>query len=712
MHTNFFDKFYEKIHKNYIEGEGVYNTEEVIQKVIEELERKRENGSNYYSPHMTSQKENIVKITKEFLEDRTTQNTLSKSLVKIIQEKKKEIGKGWIRKIKTIPYELSKEEYKKLQKSLQIELESTWEIKAKDGNEEEAYKLLNEKNIPGVLSYNQIEQMFGSIRKPYSEKFKEYYKEHRKEFLGDAEIRLEFAKIHNNFDRIISMPEVSVRYKTGNLSVENILTILANEKYENIEQGNERLAEIASKAGLDKEYFDAAQKVYEITRKREGLSFPQVENRGNKYRGRVLRADEALNLFAGDITTCCQKFGDVGEGTLMHASTENNGGIFVIEEMDEKGQVKRIIGQSWTWRNKDRICYDNIEINEEILKEMTKEEQEEILQIYMKAGEKAIEIDKKSLGKLLKEGRISREVYDEYVLKEVTCGIGYNDLNILEEGLESGRLKSTQIIQPMEKGKTYQGYQNKEPWIDSGKTQIVLARMSEKERKEIEERREKTNKGNIADREIPLYKNRREVESYKGKEIINDDIRRIKEIEKEVYREEQQVLNEAQNVEDIAEIYGLTTENVELTISKENDWYMIGDEEEKEYYIADIAMVGGVHSQKNTDKKSKNTRMATLEMVEKVYEKMLEMAEKGKVVTCDATKDTSYINIRKMEESGIIQLERDEENGTFEGSDIEMRKVTMIPNKEKLQEEIESIKKILEGLKERDIAKRIDDDGR
>ena len=78
------------------------------------------------------------------------------------------------------------------------------------------------------------------------------------------------------------------------------------------------------------------------------------------------------------------------------------------------------------------ICYDNIEINEEILKEMTKEEQEEILQIYMKAGEKAIEIDKKSLGKLLKEGRINREVYDEYVLKEVTCGIGYNDLNILE----------------------------------------------------------------------------------------------------------------------------------------------------------------------------------------------------------------------------------------------------------------------------------------
>ena len=104
---------------------------------------------------------------------------------------------------------------------------------------------------------------------------------------------------------------------------------------------------------------------------------------------------------------------------------------------------------------------------------------------------------------------------------------------------------------------------------------------------------------------------------------------RIKKIEKAVYREKQQILNDCKGVEDLAEAYGLEEEKVELALSKDGDWYMIGAEDEKEYYIADVAMVGGVNSERN-EHIGADVKMATVELAEKVYSKMLEMAEKGK----------------------------------------------------------------------------------
>jgi hypothetical protein len=52
----------------------------------------------------------------------------------------------------------------------------------------------------------------------------------------------------------------------------------------------------------------------------------------------MLRVDDPLQLFVGNMTGCCQEFGNVGEGAMLHGSLERNGGIFVIEKIDEKGE--------------------------------------------------------------------------------------------------------------------------------------------------------------------------------------------------------------------------------------------------------------------------------------------------------------------------------------------------------------------------------------
>lgn len=633
------------------------------------------------------------------------ERTLSKSLSKVLRDKKQQIGTGWIRKLQDIPVNLSKDEYEMLEKRLGIKLESTYKMKIKDGiNEEEAYRILSENQVPGVLTYEQVELMFSEMREPYSEEFKKYYKQHKEEILSRPEIYSKLSRIHNNFEEIIHKPEVINRYKAGDLSLDNIITILSEQKYENVRPGNEMLAEVAANSGLDREYFEAAQGVYEITRKREGSNIPQIAIKDKKYRGRILRADDPLNLFAGDITTCCQRFGDVGEGTMMHAATEQNGAIFIIEEVDEEGKNIRPVAQSWTWRNKSRLCYDNIEIKKEILSEMTKEEKKEIMDIYIKAGKKAIDTDEKVMSKLLKEGKITQEVYDEIVLTEVTCGTGYNDLDELTKRIETGDLKeSEEIILPKEAGKNYKGYNNETPWIDSKETQITLAIMDEEKRGKIRKRKNDRKERREEISHSIIYQNTREVDELKGNLVMESDVDKIKKVERTVYRKEQQLLQNCENAADVADNYGLDVENMEVIMSKDGDWYMIGEELDKEYYIADLAMVGGVNSRKN-EKADSNAKIATFEIAEKMYEKMIEMAKKEKNIRYEATRDTSYVNTQNMQRKGLIEVLENEES-TFENSDIEMNNVVVKPNLEELEEELKKVRETLAKLKEKGLCK-------
>ncbi len=699
-----------KIKENIQKNEGTYNEEELLESISKELERKNEDGNNFYSPHITNQKEEILNATKEFVESNMVKNILSKSLVETIREQKEHIGKGWIRKIQNIPVELDKEEFEEVSKILGGIDSSDVDVRMelRDGKDaEEAYKILAEIGVKGVVTYEQVEMMFSSMREPYSEKFKEYYKQHREEILGNPKVYMKLSQIHNNFDNIVSKPEVVNRYNRGELSLDNILQILAEQKYENVREGNERLADISANAGVDKGYFDSAQKVYEITKKREGSTLPQVKVQKSKYRGRMLRADDPLNIVIGDITDCCQKLGDVGEGTMIHAATEKNGAIFVVEELDEEGNVVRPVAQSWTWRNNGRICYDNIEIRKETLEGLDKEAEKEIMDIYIEAGRRAIEADEKAMTKLLKEGKITQAVYDEVVLKEVTCGTGYNDLGELERRIDEGELQQTEeIILPKESEREYEGYKRKKPWIDSKDKQILLVSMDEEKRKEIEKRRKERAKKNedLRDIEVPIeYKNAREVEEHKGTDIYPSDIERIKKIEKAVYREKQQILNNCKGVEDLAEAYGLEEEKVELILSKDGDWYFIGQENSREYYIADVAMVGGVNSERN-EQIGADVKMATVELAERVYSKMLEMAEKGKNVRYEATRDTSYINTKKMEEKGLIEI-IEEKKAKFENSDIDMNNVVVKVNVDKLKEELSNIRELLEKLRQRGVTK-------
>ena len=411
----------------------------------------------------------------------------------------------------------------------------------------------------------------------------------------------------------------------------------------------------------------------------------------------MLSPDDILNLFAGNITTCCQKFGDVGEGAMLLGSIEENAGIFVVEEKGEEGQTN-IIGQSLVIRQKgkdgerDRLCFDNIEIVSNVLDNMSEEEHKQVLEIYKQAGEQAIQKDKQFLGKQLKQGEITQETYDKQVLKEVIAGTGYNDL----KGL--GDMPKAQIVVADESYYNYTTIDGNKinPWIDSagGKAPkgssgipVIIATIDKEEERKIERRRKLGYDIIVPNQEVKMWYGKvGKVEKYDEK-MPYKAIETIKEIERKAYREEQQILNsqEVQSKEDIENMYGI--ENIKAVIGSNKDWYLIYGEDEEQVKISDLAVIGGINAEKGKVEKG-NIKLATAEATDTLYEILIRAGKEKKEIYCNATKDTSLLNIKRMLKKGIIKL-KDEEG-----------KVIIIPEVEKLEEEKEKMDMLLSKVRE------------
>ena len=420
---------------------------------------------------------------------------------------------------------------------------------------------------------------------------------------------------------------------------------------------------------------------------------------------------------------------------MLLGAIEENGGIFVIEELDEKGQTKNIVGQSLTIRQKgkdgayDRLTFDNIEINNDTLKGLSDEEQAQILEIYKEAGKRAIEKDKKFLGKLLKKQKITQEQYDSLVLKEVVAGTGYNDLKGLKE------LSQAQIAVPDEAYYVYNGMGNlkRNAWIDStgghaplgsNGTPVVIAVMDENELKQIQDRKLKTKK-EVKPTEIPLWYGKvGKAQKLTRDQITEEKVEIIKQIEEITYREEQQLMNK-NNVKTVDDIeYGYNIDNMNLEIGSNNDWYLIYGEYDDLLVISDLAVIGGINAEKNSTKNENiksNPKLAIAESSNEVYDLLIHASEEDKRIVCNATANTSLVNITRMLKKGLAsvktlngeKIEYREEGLVYSDSgkkvetrswddngDIQMLDLEIIPNVPELEKEKKKVEEFLRRTQE------------
>lgn len=302
-------------------------------------------------------------------------------------------------------------------------------------------------NLP-VLTPDKAHQLFGGFELKYDPDFREFLLANMIEILENAEYIRYVASMQRQFS------DIKAANSNRTLTLELAISFLQTNKYTSVNVGNERAAEISAIAGYSQSDFNILQQIYNYGKQRTFSSIPRIEHSIEKKTGRytyeILRLDDPLAMAIGTLTDCCQELHDHAEVCMEHSMVDKNGRVFVIK--DENGNI---IAQSWVWRNKDVLCFDNIEIPAKAFTRVVgghsesgrMEFTDEIFEIYKQAAHDLIEADEKVYKELLENGKITQEQYDGLRLGKVTVGLGYNDIAISLK--KNSKLDSGIISRPL-----------------------------------------------------------------------------------------------------------------------------------------------------------------------------------------------------------------------------------------------------------------------
>lgn len=280
-----------------------------------------------------------------------------------------------------------------------------------------------------ILTPDKAHQLFGGFELKYDSDFREFLLTNMDKIMANPEYVSLVASVQRQFSDIKAIN--SNRALTWELAVSYVQT----NKYTSVNVGNERVAEISAIAGYSQADFNTLQQIYNYGKQRTFSSIPRIEQSAEKTSGRytyeTLRLDDPLAMAIGTLTDCCQELNNCAEVCMEHSMVDKNGRVFVIK--DEQGNI---VAQSWVWRNKDVLCFDNIEIPDKAFARAVKEHPDlgrkgftdEVFEIYKQAAHDLIEADEKVYKELLESGKITQEQYDGLRLGKITVGLGYNDI--------------------------------------------------------------------------------------------------------------------------------------------------------------------------------------------------------------------------------------------------------------------------------------------
>ena len=267
---------------------------------------------------------------------------------------------------------------------------------------------------------------------------------------------------------------------------------------------------------------------------------------------------------------------------------------------------------------------------------------------YLETAKKMMDIDKRMLDKMLAEGKITKEQYDQFIIKEITIGTGCDDLlrNISPELRKS--LKTSNTIKPIEATKSYETVSGemKAPWIDSG-TQLILASSDEARQ---------TGKHSTYSGEVTVdYTKIREVLRREGRNISSDLILRMKQMVERAEKTDTSLIGGLESNSVIELFYDtddyLENENsVMLSQSSNDDWYILTRTEEHSITILDSLITSGVNSIEN--QRVMDAKLAKYEYLNEILAIMQIAKQSGKVVKINpekhATNVFDFFNLQQM----------------------------------------------------------------
>lgn len=482
-----------------------------------------------------------------------------------------------------------------------------------------------------IFTPDILHTVFDGTKMEYNKVFVDFLLEYGETIVSDPELISRIKLLQETVIEISKDEDLRDKKVTPEL----VIRMLGERKYDKVKVGFERGVELAQKYGFSQQQFEEAQEIWEEAKKREASSIPRVEKKEEEYSYEVLRLDDAVGIFVGNITECCQKVGGFGETAMLHSMKEKNGRVFVVRNASNK-----IIAQAWLWRNGNIVCFDNVEVPHK--EEGIKKNQDMIYEALKKAARDICEKDAEVIDSLVAEGKIDKEKGDLMKVKKVTVGKGNTNVHAIT-GNTDRNLEDDENRYSLEAGKEYNG---KELYTSDSRKQVIVFKAEDY----------------VSGATVPTLAIHKDENVEKNlSELSYAEIKTIKNIEMELDPEAREDLEHIKNSAGLAEMYGIESEV--LKIVKGTDWFMLyseNDEAIKIYKMLKSPSSGIV-------KKSVREQKEAVKMI------MDKAAEQNKTIRMEIENDRVYEAAKVMIKHTKKDYEMDvvEEDG-YKGHRIEI----------------------------------------
>lgn len=324
-----------------------------------------------------------------------------------------------------------------------------------------AYQFMTTELLPALQPKTtdiglKISKLYGGIRlnDAYNPMFAGFVMKYFKGdpyFLSDKEEELNyFGLVHNSFKSLQeAYPYMGITGNTRNslFTPEFMIKHCVGYTLENVDKGNEVLAQLVCKYGFDQHAFDEMQKVYNYAKVRKDTYVIKAnkDDSQNPVTYNFLDKDDPNGFIIGAVTNCCQRFGGDGASCVDDGYINPNAGFLVFEQLkkDDNGNPiiktdmegrqildangnpvyeKQILGQAYIWYDEQSktVCYDNIEIPERLVREFEKNEKSSS-ELKIQDLLDAVERSANAIMDTMNADGVVR-------VERVTTGEGHNDL--------------------------------------------------------------------------------------------------------------------------------------------------------------------------------------------------------------------------------------------------------------------------------------------
>ena len=284
-----------------------------------------------------------------------------------------------------------------------------------------------------IITPGKAHHYLGGFKVEYDPQFREFFLENLDTILKNDMYLANISVVQRRFN------EIKIVYSNMKITPELAFSYVEHNKYENVNVGNELVTKAASIQSYSQADFEKIQEIFNYGKQRTFSSIPKIkseaiEKAGELFYYEILDLTDPRAMSIGFESTCCQRLKEPAEVCMEHSMVDKNGRVMVITN-----PIGEVIAQSWIWRNKDVLCFDNIEVpdpkmwdhgipkgreDDGIRNEFT----DNMLDIYRMAAKEIMEIDSKMYKELLDAGKITQEQYDGLRLGKITIGEGYSNI--------------------------------------------------------------------------------------------------------------------------------------------------------------------------------------------------------------------------------------------------------------------------------------------